>query len=97
MLGRIVEECKKRDLSLILYNAPVSTEYMERVPSSYRELTDSLAREYVDDKTVFYLNYTAVPLPDSCYRDAEHLNEIGIHRFTPLLKDTLTCLGVISE
>lgn len=97
MLGRIVEECKKRDLSLILYNAPVSTEYMERVPSSYRELTDSLAREYVDDKTVFYLNYTAVPLPDSCYRDADHLNEIGIHRFTPLLKDTLTCLGVISE
>lgn len=97
MLGRIVEECKKRDLSLILYNAPVSTEYMERVPSSYRELTDSLAREYVDDKTVFYLNYTAVSLPDSCYRDADHLNEIGIHRFTPLLKDTLTCLGVISE
>ena len=72
-------------------------EYKERVPSSYRELTDSLAREYVDDKTVFYLNYTAVPLPDSCYRDADHLNEIGIHRFTPLLKDTLTCLGVISE
>ena len=66
MLERIVEECKKRDLSLILYNAPVSTEYMERVPSSYRELTDSLAREYVDDKTVFYLNYTNIPLPQFC-------------------------------
>ena len=97
MLRRIVEECKKRNLSLILYNAPVSTQYMERVPQSYRRLTDSLAREYVDDRMVFYLNYTAVLLPDSCYRDADHLNEIGINKFTPFLKDTLTCLGIIAE
>ena len=47
MLGRIVEECKKRDLSLILYNAPVSTEYMERVPSSYRELTWMIKRSFI--------------------------------------------------
>lgn len=97
MLARIVDMCKKHDLSLVLFNAPVTAGYLERVPLPYRQLTDSLARTYTDGKTVFYLNDTNIQFPDSCYRDADHLNQAGRDRFTLILRETLKQMGLIAE
>lgn len=97
MLARIAAECKKRNLSLVLFNAPVTAAYLERVPPSYRQSTDSLASSYADGMTVFYLNYTNIRFPDSCYRDADHLNQMGKDRSTLMLRDTLKQMGLVTE
>jgi hypothetical protein len=87
--------CKERGYKLVLFNAPVPQSYYVHIPPTYKQLTDSIANALVDNQTVFYIDYTQHPLPDSCFRDGDHTNFYGANIITPLVRDSLHKMGVL--
>ncbi len=95
MLDNIVQYCKKNNIVLILYNAPVKKKYLTSIPSPFIQITDSIANSYTYNRDIYYLNYAEYPLPDSCFSDFDHLNNAGANIITPILRDSLISLGVL--
>jgi hypothetical protein len=94
-IGDIQSFCKEKGYTLVLFNAPVSQSYYAHIPPVYKQLTDSIIEGLVDNQTTFYLDYTQYTLPDSCFRDSDHLNLYGANIITPLLRDSLRSMGIL--
>ena len=97
----IVQEIKKlcdaNKYKLILYNAPVHPQYFRHIPDIYIKHTDSVVNSLIDNKNIFYLDFSQYPLPDSCFMDSDHTNIYGANIITPIVRDSLISLGVIEE
>ncbi|MDR0422404.1 MAG: hypothetical protein LBH72_05265 [Proteiniphilum sp.] len=80
-LLKIVELCKSRDVELILLNTPTYK------PEKYgdNEFANDFHGAYMPD--VKYMDYSAYPLPDSCYGDISHLNYRGARIFSQHLRE----------
>ncbi len=57
----------------------------------YTQIAKDLDDEFGE---IYYLDYLRMELPDSCYKDANHLNYMGANIFTPIVRDTLISLGL---
>ena len=95
VIDYIVQYCKKSNITLVLYNAPVRKEYLASIPYLFIQTTDSIANSYTDNKHIYYLNHTDYPLSDTCFSDYDHLNMNGANIITPILRDSLISLGVL--
>jgi hypothetical protein len=80
-LLKIVDLCKSRNVKLILINPPT---YKPEVYGSIDKLN-----EYYDTylSGTTYMDYSAFPLPDSCYGDIGHLNYKGAKIFSTYLQE----------
>jgi hypothetical protein len=82
-LLKIVDLCKCENVELILINTPV---YKPEIYESIDKLND-FYDTYLSE--VKYLDYSAFPLPDSCYGDIGHLNYKGAQIFSKYLQENL--------
>jgi hypothetical protein len=87
--------CREKGYRLVLFNAPVKPMYYAHIPVAYKQLTDSVIHTLVDNRNIFYLDYSQYTLPDSCYRDSDHLNFYGANIITPLVRDSLCSMGIL--
>jgi hypothetical protein len=94
-LRNIQELCRHKGYALVLYNAPISRDYYQNIPPFYKHLTDSIISSVVDNQTTFYIDHSQYPLPDSCFRNCDHVNIYGANIVTPLLRDSLRSLGIL--
>jgi hypothetical protein len=80
-LLKIAELCKSKDVELILMNVPTYK------PEKYgdNEFANDFHGAYMSD--VKYMDYSAFPLPDSCYGDIGHLNYRGARIFSQYLQE----------
>jgi hypothetical protein len=80
-LLKIAELCKSKSVELILMSTPTYK------PDTYRknEVANDFHDAYMPD--VKYMDYSAFPLPDSCYGDIGHLNYRGARIFSQHLQE----------
>jgi hypothetical protein len=79
-LLKITDLCKSRNVKLVLINTPV---YKPDVYGNIDKL-NNFYNTYLSG--VKYMDYSAFPLPDSCYRDVGHLNYKGAEIFSKYLQ-----------
>jgi hypothetical protein len=94
-LHKIKDLCQQKGYKLILYNAPLHKDFHDHIPDIYKLAIDSVVNSIVDNRNIYYLNYSQYPLPDSCFRDLFHTNIYGANIITPVLRDSLISLGII--
>lgn len=87
-LKRIAMLCRGKGIRLIIVNTPVHPDYLRRVPKGHIRYTDTFARS-LEEYGASYLNYSAMPLPDSLYYDYDHLNRVGAKVFSRILSSRL--------
>jgi hypothetical protein len=80
-LLKIVDLCKFKNVELILINTPV---YKPEIYGNVNKLND-FYDTYLSG--IKYLDYSAFPLPDSCYGDIGHLNHKGAKIFSTYLQE----------
>jgi hypothetical protein len=82
-LLKIAELCKSRDVELILLNTPMYKPEVYGNKESANDFHDACLPD------VRYMDYSAFPLPDSCYADITHLNYRGCENIQPILAGAL--------
>jgi len=75
--------CKKKNIALILFNAPV---YKWRTYANYETFYEN-RRKYLSD--IPFLDYAEFPIADSCRYDIFHLNGKGARQFSQYLDTNL--------
>ncbi|MDR2414458.1 MAG: hypothetical protein LBD64_05695, partial [Odoribacteraceae bacterium] len=83
-LLKIVDLCRSRNVELILINTPTYK------PEKYGNLDKLRAYYNTYLPGVKYMDYSAFPLPDSCYGDISHLNYKGAEVFSKYLQENFT-------
>ena len=83
-LPAVLENIAKKNIKLYLITTPFHESYHERVMNDHvwiftKQFCSQLAHS---NPNVHYLDYSDFPLPDSCFWDADHLNELGASLFT---------------
>lgn len=82
-IRKISEFCKKRNITLILFNAPV---YEWKKYANYLEFEENRQKFFKD---LLFVNYAEFPIADSCRFDIWHLNGIGARQFSLYLDSNL--------
>ena len=94
-LELIAQLAKNHHIPLVLINTPLHKDYNSHIPEKHKrqllELADSLQRKF----GAIYLDYHDMSLPDSHFRDYNHLNPTGAAVFTPILLKDLKKHGLI--
>ncbi|MDR0765317.1 MAG: hypothetical protein LBF09_00055 [Odoribacteraceae bacterium] len=80
-LLKIVDLCKSRNVELILINTPI---YKPEIHGDL-DLLKAYHNAYLSG--IKYMDYSAFPLPDSCYGDIDHLNYKGAEIFSKYLQE----------
>ncbi|SEF98757.1 hypothetical protein [Parabacteroides chinchillae] len=83
------EICNNKAERVIIYFAPVHSNYYKLIPDTIKSRVDSLLASLVDNKKVFLLNYSNVELDDSCFYDSDHLNLKGSENITRVLLENI--------
>lgn len=78
-LDSIVELTNSNKIKLIIVSNPVYKQYLNNIPISIMEEYDRLIKKY-NNNIIF--DKTRQIYPDSLFRDADHLNQMGAKRFT---------------
>ncbi len=84
-LDSIVELTKQNNIKLILVNIPFQKKYLEKVPSNFIEYYN-LQKSRMLEKVVTVLDYGQIELPDTYFKDYNHLDLEGANYFTEMLK-----------
>ncbi|WP_116127862.1 hypothetical protein [Lewinella sp. IMCC34183] len=83
-LDSIINLCAEYDVQLYFVRTPEHENYRSRIPAYFagveRKLTNKLAQ-----RSVPYLNFSSIDLPESNYYDVDHLNARGATVFTDTL------------
>lgn len=82
-LNEIRELCNQSNVELILLSTPFHNSY----PVSSVKLAENYYQK--EFKSLRWLDYSKLSLPDSCYADYEHLNTNGATIFSKILKEKL--------
>ena len=94
-LWMIAQLAKHYNIPLILVNAPLHKDYHALLPADYIKQYTSVANELHQEFGSLYLDYHDMSLPDSHFRDYDHLNPTGAAVFTPILLKDLRKHGLI--
>ncbi|MDA9317156.1 hypothetical protein N9Q58_04495, partial [Polaribacter sp.] len=88
-LKDIVSYLKEKKVKLVLLNTPLLKEFFAPLKTSNVDLMDSIAMSYVDQKNVWYLNFSSYKLANKYFGNIDHLNLDGANFLTPILIDTI--------
>ncbi len=91
-LKHIASYSNDLNIPLFLVNTPQHRDYNNVVPETIKEFHSKLAQELSANYATIYLDYHDMELPDSCFRDYDHLNDNGANIFTPTLLKDITLL-----
>jgi hypothetical protein len=79
-LDKIVKYCKSKSIKLIFINTPMyHAEKFYNMDNFYKIIQERY-------NNITFWDYGDYILPDSCYRDADHLNYIGAEIFSAMLQ-----------
>ncbi|MCM1568107.1 MAG: hypothetical protein NC081_01520 [Roseburia sp.] len=92
-LNRIVDYCKENQLSLHLYVMPFTDLYVACQPTAYDLFVDFVS-DYAQQKNISFMDFNAVSradlaLTNDCFKDFDHLNEVGSAIFTDYMMKVL--------
>lgn len=77
-LEQLIELCEDRNVNLFLVGTPLHSSYRSRVEkTSWKKYKSFLHSLDVRHSNVHYLSYEEELLPDSLFRDSDHLNSLG--------------------
>ena len=87
-LAKIIDRCEERNITLVLFTAPVYPTYSDRMDSTqYQQFQRAIVQAMGDHKHVRYHNFLrSRQFLRTDFRNADHLNIEGAKRFTPMLK-----------
>lgn len=85
-LTEIIQDNQKNGIETILLNLPCHPDFNSRIPDVLKHHIDSIALSFEPDHCR-YLNLYDYPLPDSCFRDYDHLNARGAEIITPIIRN----------
>lgn len=84
-LEEIIKDNQQKGVKTILLNLPCHSHFNEQIPQTLKHHIDSIAQSYKENDCT-YLNLSNYPLPDSCFRDYDHLNSAGAEIITPVIR-----------
>lgn len=94
ILERIAKMVHDHGIPLVLLNVPCHKSFTSHIYDRLECFTDSIALNLHKKYNATYLDYIRHPYPDSLYSNSDHINKRGAAAFTPMLRDTLTSLGL---
>lgn len=94
-LENFFSESQKKGIKVVIFNAPTHKDYNNSFHPRIIETMDNFATELCEKYNMTYIDFHTYPLPDSMFRDYNHINTEGAKIITPLLRDTLQKLGII--
>ncbi|MGL5937571.1 MAG: hypothetical protein ACRCY5_02465 [Phocaeicola sp.] len=97
ILDKMMAYCKEQQIKIVLFNAPTHQAYNKLISEEVRIYADSVAANICGKHGAVYLDMHEYHLPDSMYRDYDHLNSNGAKVITPLVRDTLIKLGIVGK
>ncbi|HSL87684.1 MAG TPA: hypothetical protein VK870_00095, partial [Ignavibacteriaceae bacterium] len=82
-LYRMAETCQESNVKFFLLNTPIHPSFKEKIPDFYFNLYDSLLVDLQNEfKNTHYYDFSTIEYPDSLFGDGDHLNSIGMERFS---------------
>ena len=88
ILTDILRQVKYRGIGLVLVTLPVSRYYADGMNSGAYQRMQATLRQVTATDGVEYLNYTFDRrFSDADFYDADHLNALGAHKFSLILRD----------
>jgi len=90
-----MSECRDRRIKVIIFNAPTHRDYNEAIHPQIKSKMNEWANETCSKYGMHYIDWHDYYLPDSMFRDYNHINTEGAKVVTPMLRDTLMKLGCI--
>lgn len=89
-LNKMVENCHKKNVNMILVNTPLHPKFRNMIPDFYFELhkkcLDNIKTKF---NNIHYFDYSFKHYPDSLFGDGDHLNAIGTSVFSNEINDLL--------
>ncbi|MCF7919782.1 MAG: hypothetical protein K9N06_07710 [Candidatus Cloacimonetes bacterium] len=83
---RIIKYCNERGIDIFVVNTPVVREYFEKVPEGYKSgmdrVLDKMSTKYCN---LYYLDYSQMEMPGTCWLDSDHLSIEGAKKFSGIL------------
>lgn len=84
-LDSLIQFCEKRNIEPILIGTPVHQSYYNLIPKTVQKQF-SIEKKRLENSDITIIDKTADFYPDSCYLDADHLNNKGMKVFMEMLK-----------
>ncbi|MGL5015771.1 MAG: D-alanyl-lipoteichoic acid biosynthesis protein DltD [Bacteroidales bacterium] len=94
-LDNFLSICKATNVNVIIFNAPTHRDYNNAIDSRIKSKMNEWANETCSKYGMHYIDWHDYYLPDSMFRDYNHINTEGAKVVTPMLRDTLMKLGCI--
>lgn len=84
-LDSIIQLTKRLDMDLWLFSGPLHQRLRKLIPAEIETEFEKEANFSLGYDHVHYLNYLDYPLPDSCFRNLNHINYYGSQVVSPLV------------
>lgn len=94
-LYEFFEFCSDNKITVVIFYSPCHSYYNSLIPNEIIEKVDSITSDISEKYQIHIVNWHNLDLPDTLYRDQDHINLEGTQIITPMLRDTLLQLGVI--
>ena len=91
-LNKIIELAISNKSKVILFATPIHNELTKHFSKEQLIRFDKDMESLANSKSIHWLNFTDVQLPDDCWRDANHLNFKGAKEFSELVKKRIEAL-----
>jgi hypothetical protein len=90
-LNKMAETCLEKNVTFFLINTPIHSSFKAKIPDFYFNLYDSLLVDLQSEfNNIHYYDFSTIEYPDSLFGDGDHLNSVGMERFSNEIKDLFT-------
>jgi hypothetical protein len=96
-LNDVVTYLKEKNVKLVFLNTPATKEFFRPINDSHINVFNKIVSSYVDNKNVWYLNFSNYKLHNKYFNDLHHLNFNGANYFTPILIDSILNITTIKN
>lgn len=87
-LYKMAELCQTNKVNLFLINTPLHSTFKSKIPQFYIKLYDEVLIGLKDKfDNIHYYDFSSIDYPDSLFGDGDHLNALGMERFSGEIKN----------
>jgi len=95
VLDKVVACARTHGVRLVLVTSPWHPDLLRACGRKKLSAFASVMRSFAERERCDYVDLLSLPLDESCWLDANHLNAAGAKVFTPLLKERLKGIGAL--
>ena len=88
-LDSCVQLTKRLGVELWLFSGPLHKDLRDRIPQKFYDAFKIATDSALTYEHVHFLDYMEYPLPDSCFRNLNHINYYGAQVISPLVVEEM--------